>query len=149
MVTRFRVFVLVVVALVSIAGCARPSVPDFIAYPVLDGGPNPPILDPNLRGLPNRNIQLISDMAGLQACLDGGASAYGVTLQTTNVRSDATVDACRLGKIARGTLVEITGYTVVKQPLAAANPTPTPFTISSPSPWASPGSWGSTTPKSR
>ncbi|MCO5212141.1 MAG: PQQ-dependent sugar dehydrogenase [Caldilinea sp.] len=142
MVTRLRVFGLVVVALVLIAGCARPAVPDFIAYPVLDGGPNPPILDPNLRGLPNRNIQLISDLAGLQACLDGGASAYGVTLQTTNVRSDATVDACRLGKIARGTLVEITGYTVVKQPLAAANPTPTlalPTPTAVPAPTATPG----------
>jgi len=140
--SQFRVLVLFVVAWGMIAGCARPAVPDSIAYPVRDGGPNPPILDPNLRGLANRNIQLINDLAGMQACLDGGASAYGVTLQTTNVRSDTTVDACRLGKIPRGTLVEITGYTVVQQPLTATNPTPTlalPTPTAVPNPAAAPG----------
>jgi len=126
MISRFRLLGLVVVVWMMIAGCARPTGPDSIAYPVLDGGPNPPMLDPNLRGLPNRNIQWIDDLSSLQACLDGGASAYGVTLQTTNVRSNASVDACRLGKIPRGTLVEIIRYTAaVQQPLAATNPTPT------------------------
>jgi hypothetical protein len=123
MITRFR-FALTVLLLSLLTSCT-PTAPL-----VLSGGPKPPILDPNLLGRPNRNIQLITDLAALEACLDSGASAYGATLQTTNVRSDANVDACRVGRLPRGTLVELVGYTAVSAPAAqAATPTlaiPTP-----------------------
>lgn len=90
------------------------------------------MLDPNLLGRPHRNIQLITDLAALEACLDAGFSAYGATLQTTNVRSDADVAACRVGRLPRGTVVEVVDYTAVDAPPAQAAtptlamPTPTP-----------------------
>ncbi len=125
MVTRLH-FALAVALLSLLTSCA-PTIPV-----VLSGGPKPPILDPNLLGRPNRNIQLITDLAALEACLDAGFSAYGATLQTTNVRSDADVAACRVGRLPRGTLVELVDYTAIRAPVTQAAtptlaiPTPTP-----------------------
>jgi hypothetical protein len=135
--TRFRGAWLFWVALSLLAGCvAAPAAPV-----VQSGGPKPPILDPNLLGRPNRNIQFITDLAALQACLDAGASAFGATLQTTNVRSAPAVDACRVGRLARGALVEIVAYTEVAPEVQAATPTlqlPTP-TPAPQAPQAPPG----------
>ena len=123
MATRLR-FALALLLLSLLTSCA-PAAPL-----VLSGGPKPPILDPNLLGRPNRNIQLITDLAALEACLDAGFTAYGATLQTTNVRSDASTDACRVGRLPRGTLIELADYTAVSASAAqAATPTlaiPTP-----------------------
>jgi hypothetical protein len=66
MATRLR-FALALLLLSLLTSCA-PAAPL-----VLSGGPKPPILDPNLLGRPNRNIQLITDLAALEACLDSGA----------------------------------------------------------------------------
>ncbi len=44
-----------------------------------------------------------------QECLDGGQTLYGLALQNTNVRQAADLDACRIGRIPKGTLVRITG----------------------------------------
>ncbi len=131
-----------------LAGCVSTLPALFSGPPVLSGGPKPPILNPNLLGQPNRNIEFIDDLAGLQACLDAGATAYGATLQTTNVRSQPDVESCRIGKIERGGLVEIVGYTVVTPDaladagavtLAALLPTPT---AAAPTPTVAPAPTG-------
>lgn len=137
MVARFRLLWLVLLATSLFAGCTGSLAALFSGPPVLSGGPRPPILDPNLLGRPNRNIVLIEDLVALEACIDAGASAFGVTLQTTNVRSETNVDSCRIGKIERGSLVEIVNYntaieTVASDPariatLAALLPTATPI----------------------
>ncbi|MBK8796706.1 MAG: hypothetical protein IPM07_10220 [Anaerolineales bacterium] len=124
--TRFRFLWVLLLSLSLLAGCTATT------PIVLSGGPKPPMLDPNLLGRPNRNIQFITDLAALQACIDAGASAFGATLQTTNVRSAADIDACRVGRLARGALVEIVGYTSVEPVTQAATPalnlpTPTPI----------------------
>jgi hypothetical protein len=138
MLIRFRSWWLVVLTAGLLTGCAGGLVPLFSGPTVLTGGPRPPILNPNLLGQPNRNIEFIDDLAGLQACLDAGASAFGATLQTTNVRSQPDVESCRIGKIERGALVEIVGYTVVTEDalasaqsptLSAVLPTPTPAAL--------------------
>jgi len=135
MITRFYSLWALLLTASLLVGCVG-RLPVLVSEPVvLVGGPRPPILNPNLLGQPNRNIELIDDLAGLQACLDAGVSAFGATLQTTNVRSQPDVNSCRVGKIERGALVEIVGYTVVKEDassaaqsatLAALLPTPTP-----------------------
>ena len=144
MVFRFRVLWLIVLAVSLLSGCSGALSSLFSGPPVLSGGPKPPILNPNLLGQPNRNIEFIDDLAGMQACLDAGATAFGATLQTTNVRSQPDLEACRVGKIERGALVEIVGYTVVTPDaladagavtLAAVLPTPT---AASPTPTAAP-----------
>jgi hypothetical protein len=136
MVARFRLFWLVLLATSLLAGCSGGSLALFSGSPALSGGPRPPILDPNLLGRPNRNIVLIEDLAALEACIDAGASAFGATLQTTNVRSETNVDSCRIGKIERGALVEIVNYTAIETiaddpaqtaTLAALLPTATPI----------------------
>jgi len=74
--------------------------------------PKPPINDPTL--LPKAPVQAIKTLADVRACIDQGTSAFGVTMQTTNVRSAPSTDACRYGKLPKGTLVEITGYNAAK-----------------------------------
>ena len=120
-------------------------------------GPKPPITDPNLLGRPKQERQAvgttaaagttaaddsttaatapataaataaIKTMADVKSCLAKGLPAYGVTVQTTNVRSAPSTDACRYGKLAKGALVEIADFQVVKpqpitEPPAAATP---------------------------
>ena len=114
------------------------------------GGPKPPITDPQL-GKPKKDTatgsrdtgtagadaattaatgtaaatNAIKTMTDVKACLEKGLTAYGVTVNTTNVRSAPSTDACRYGKLAKGTLVAIADYQVSKpKPLAAAQPTP-------------------------
>jgi hypothetical protein len=72
-------------------------------------GPKPPITDPNILGKPRQNTpaavegrgtsgttgaaapaaspSAIKTMADIAACVSKGELAYGVTIQTTNVRS--------------------------------------------------------------
>ncbi len=125
MVVRIRTIWMLVFSATLLAGCSGALTALLSGPTPLSGGPRPPILDPNLLGQPHRNIQLISNLDELKACIDLGASAFGATLQTTNVRSQPDVDSCRVGKIERGSLVEIVGYTVVEQIDAAAAQTPT------------------------
>ncbi len=77
--------------------------------------PKPPINNPNILGKPQQAVQSIKTMGDVKSCLAQGLPTYGLTLQTTNVRSAPTTEACRYGKLAKGTLVEITDYQVVKQ----------------------------------
>jgi hypothetical protein len=55
------------------------------------------------------HIQPIADTTELLSCLDAGQVVYGVALQNTNVRNSPTVDACRVGRIPRGSLIEVVG----------------------------------------
>ncbi len=41
-------------------------------------------------------------------CLNNGQVVYGLALQNTNVRENASANSCRIGRIPRGTLVRIT-----------------------------------------
>ena len=115
-------------------------------------GPKPPITDPQL-GKPKKDTQTatadtgtnaaepadtnagtgadtaaaanaIKTLADVKACLANGQTVYGVTSNTTNVRSAPSTDACRYGKLAKGTMVAIADYQVSKpKPLAMAQPT--------------------------
>ena len=116
-------------------------------------GPKPPITDPQL-GKPKKDTQTatadtgtnaaepvdtnagtgadtaaaanaIKTLADVKACLANGQTVYGVTSNTTNVRSAPSTDACRYGKLAKGTMVAIADLQVSKpKPLAMAQPTP-------------------------
>ena len=121
-------------------------------------GPKPPITDPQL-GKPKKDISsanagadanaagtpadtaadpaaaanTIKTMADVQACLAKGLTVYGVTSNTTNVRSAPSTDACRYGKLAKGTMVAIADFQVSKpKPLAVAPPTPDPTAAAGP-----------------
>lgn len=116
-------------------------------------GPKPPITDPQL-GKPKKDTQTatadtgtnaaeppdtsagtgantaaaanaIKTLADVKACLANGQTVYGVTSNTTNVRSAPSTEACRYGKLAKGTMVAIADLQVSKpKPLAVAQPTP-------------------------
>jgi glucose/arabinose dehydrogenase len=115
------------------------------------GGPKPPITDPNLLGKPKKNTpaaevmstgggestaaaspNTIKTMTDIAACLAKGETAYGVTIQTTNVRSAPSTEACRYGKLAKATLVEIADFQVVKAASAATPPAAAAPTASGP-----------------
>lgn len=83
-------------------------------------GPAIPFRDPNLLGDPQLTIEPFTEFADLQACLALGQTVYGIALQNTNVREAPTVDACRIGRIPRGTLVEITALVTTTQLIEAA-----------------------------
>ncbi len=66
-------------------------------------------------------------MAAALDCLAQGDVVYALALQNTNVRQDAAPNACRIGRIPRGTLVRVTGDASSQPPAgvtAAATPTP-------------------------
>ena len=58
-------------------------------------------------------VRTIKTMADIESCLAEGLSAYGVTVQTTNVRSAPSTEACRYGKLPKGAMVEISRFQVV------------------------------------
>jgi glucose/arabinose dehydrogenase len=100
---------LAVLLLVSCAAPAgQPSAPitEFAA----GSGPRAPIREPNLLGKPGSGIVAISTAEEAADCFATGQAVYGLALQNANVRSAATVNACRLGKINKGSLVELTQY---------------------------------------
>ncbi|MEM7134609.1 MAG: c-type cytochrome domain-containing protein [Chloroflexota bacterium] len=43
------------------------------------------------------------------ACLAIGRPVYGIALANTNVRTETTVDSCRIGRAPRGTLLRVSG----------------------------------------
>jgi hypothetical protein len=104
-------FILVLSALV-IAGCGssitRPK-PLTLPTPVADGGPAIPFHSPNPLGKNETHIRPIENTEALLSCLDTGQTVYGIALQNSNVRVAPEVDACRIGRIPRGSLVEIVG----------------------------------------
>ncbi len=141
---RFLLVTAVLVAAVLTTG--------LLTAPLLaqSSGPKPPITDPQL-GKPKKETQApnaaaadagaaaasataaettaaapdaIKTLTDVETCLAKGLTAYGVTVNTTNVRSAPSTDACRYGKLAKGTLVAIGDYQVSKPKPLTAQPTP-------------------------
>ncbi|MBK8048417.1 MAG: hypothetical protein IPK16_15655 [Anaerolineales bacterium] len=71
----------------------------------------------------------LSGLAELMQCVDDGKTMYGVTIQTTNVRSAPSTEACRFGKLPKATVVAVTAYTESKPPAVAAPAAPTGPTL--------------------
>jgi len=87
---------------------------------VADNGPAIPFRNPNLRGDVQLTVEPFTDRTQLEACLALGQPVYGITLQNTNVRMAPALNACRVGRIPRGTLVEITGMVTTTNALRVA-----------------------------
>ncbi|MCB0128431.1 MAG: hypothetical protein KDE58_39460, partial [Caldilineaceae bacterium] len=108
---------LVTIALL-LSSCTTPSNvrsvpprPPVLALPTAlpETGPTIPFQSPNLLGDPQLTIEPFTELSQIESCLDLGQVVYGIALQNTNVRQAPTLDACRIGRIPRGTLVAITG----------------------------------------
>ncbi len=80
------------------------TLPDALAA----AGPEIPFQVPNILGDPQLTIEPFTELDELQSCLALGQAVYGIALQNTNVREAPLLDACRVGRIPRGTLVEVT-----------------------------------------
>lgn len=72
-------------------------------------GPEIPFQMPNLLGDPQLTIEPFTELSQIESCLELGQTVYGIALQNTNVREAPALNACRTGRIPRGTLVSITG----------------------------------------
>ncbi|HMN30252.1 MAG TPA: hypothetical protein PKE45_19015, partial [Caldilineaceae bacterium] len=90
------------------AAATRPA-PLVLPTPVANAGPTIPFHDPNIFAKSETHIRPVEDTAALLSCLDGGETVYGITLQNSNVRVSPAVDACRVGRIPRGSLVQVVG----------------------------------------
>lgn len=99
-----------------------PALPPALTLPTpaADKGPAIPFRDPNVRGDVQLTVEPFTDRTQLEACLALGQPVYGITLQNTNVRMAPTLNACRVGRIPRGTLVEITGMVTTTNGLQIA-----------------------------
>ncbi|MCB0188046.1 MAG: hypothetical protein KDE31_27450, partial [Caldilineaceae bacterium] len=80
-------------------------------------GPAIPFQSPNILGDPQLTIEPFTEIADLQACLALGQTVYGIALQNTNVRQAPDLDACRVGRIPRGTLVAVTAVITKSNPI--------------------------------
>ncbi len=99
-----------------------PALPPALTLPqpLATAGPAIPFRDPNLRGDVQLTIEPFTDLAQLQQCLALGQTVYAVTLQNTNVRMAPALNACRAGRIPRGTLVQVTGIVTTTSDLQVA-----------------------------
>ncbi|MCL4861966.1 MAG: hypothetical protein KJZ93_21300 [Caldilineaceae bacterium] len=97
---------------------SRPA-PLVLPTPQALQGPPIPFHNPNLLAKSETHIRPIEDIAALLSCLDAGQTVYGIALQNSNVRNAPTVDACRIGRIPRGSLVEVVGAIEVDEPVVA------------------------------
>ncbi|RIK29382.1 MAG: hypothetical protein DCC55_38060, partial [Chloroflexi bacterium] len=100
------------------SGClsmnARP-VPLSLPTPIAADGPAIPFSNPNILGKAETHIRPIEDTDALLSCLDSGQVVYGIALQNSNVRAAPTVDACRIGRIPRGSVVEVVGAVTTEE----------------------------------
>ncbi|MDQ3249904.1 MAG: hypothetical protein M3Q45_11945 [Chloroflexota bacterium] len=97
-----------------------------LPQPVTTAGPPLPFQEPNILAEPGAGSRPIVNNEQLQSCLAGGEIVYGITLQNTNVRAAPKTDACRVGRIPRGSLVRITGSASANSDLILV-PTATPL----------------------
>lgn len=123
---RVLIFLILTFALAS-CGPATPPRPPILTLPeaVAADGPGIPFQDPNILAEIGANSRPVVTTEELQACLAGGEVVYGITLQNTNVRSAPQVDACRVGRIPRGSLVRVTGSTAANPIVLVPTATPT------------------------
>lgn len=116
MVCRFWKFYLflTLIALVVTACTSSTSPPAPLPPPLqlpealTEQGPAIPFHNPNLRGEAQVVLEPFNNIEQLKACLALGQMAYGIALQNSNVRETPQVDACRTGRIVRGSLVQVT-----------------------------------------
>jgi hypothetical protein len=90
------------------APAARPA-PLTLPTPLAAEGPAIPFVHPNLLGDAETHIRPIADTRALLSCLESGQTVYGIALQNSNVRIAPAVDACRVGRIPKGSVVEVVG----------------------------------------
>ena len=116
------------------AGAVTPAQlpPALSLPPALEAaGPTIPFLEPNLRGVQQTHIQPLASTLEMVSCLNSGQTVYALTLQNTNVRVSPQVDACRVGRIPRGSLVRIDGSLLgaTLPPTPASTPVAPPTTV--------------------
>ncbi len=126
---RVLIFLILMFALTS-CGTTTPTTPPrppVLTLPkaVADKGPDIPFQDPNILAEIGASNHPVVTTEELQACLASGEVVYGITLQNTNVRSAPQVDACRVGRIPRGSLVRVTSSTATNPTILVPTPTPT------------------------
>ena len=125
---RFWKFYLALTVLVGITtACSTPApapLPAQLQFPqpLTIQGPAIPFHEPNLRGNVQVKLEPFDNIAQLQACLALGQTVYGIALQNSNVRETPQANACRTGRIQRGSLVQVTNLITVSNtsPVAAA-----------------------------
>ncbi len=108
----YRCVLVLLVGVLLITGCtSRTQRPDRLVLPtpIAADGPAIPFRAPNILGNTTTHIRPIADATAMLACLESGQTVYGIALQNSNVRNAPAVDACRTGRIPRGSLVEIVG----------------------------------------
>ena len=81
--------------------------------PVATAGPAIPFQDPNMHGEVQARSRPVTNTQTLLQCLAKGQKVYGLTLQNTNVRAAPQTEACRVGRIPRGSLVQILDHVEV------------------------------------
>jgi hypothetical protein len=132
-----RSIIIILLSGLLIAGCrstnSRPA-PLSLPAPVAADGPAIPFLNPNILGRAETHIRPIADTDALLSCLESGQTVYGIALQNSNVRMAPTVDACRIGRIARGSVVEVVGAVKTEEltateTVSAATTTRVTFTL--------------------
>ncbi|MEZ4870483.1 MAG: c-type cytochrome domain-containing protein [Caldilineaceae bacterium] len=131
----FSVKVLLQLTAISciLAACTTPPpLPPQLELPTpsAQNGPPIPFTDPNMRGIDQIVLAPFDNQEQLQACLALGQTVYGVALQNSNVRAAPDLNACRVGRIPRGSLVEVTGIITVSNGIVQiATPPPSPLTL--------------------
>jgi len=112
---RYRFYgFLLFIFLYGLTSCAGgSSLPPKITLPtaVATAGPPIPFQDPNIHAEVEARSRPVKNTQDLLQCLAAGQKVYGLTLQNTNVRSAPQANACRVGRIPRGSLVQISGST--------------------------------------
>jgi hypothetical protein len=107
-----RSIIIILLGGLLIVGCRSTNVrpaPLSLPTPIAADGPAIPFHSPNILGKAETHIRPIADTDALLSCLDSGQKVYGIALQNSNVRMAPTVDACRIGRIPRGSVVEVVG----------------------------------------
>ncbi|MFN8443229.1 MAG: c-type cytochrome domain-containing protein [Caldilineaceae bacterium] len=75
-------------------------------------GPVPPLGSSSLLGIPGHSEAVIAglkqlSLAEVQSCVTAGNTVYGLTVLNSNVRSEPSAAACRVGRISQAKLVSV------------------------------------------
>ena len=89
--------------------------------PLKADGPPIPFQDPNVRGEIEARGYPVANPQEMLTCLVSGKAVYGLTLQNTNVRMAPQTNACRVGRVPRGTLVQIVDSVAISTSLPVSN----------------------------
>ncbi len=109
----------------SLTSCGTTTTPDgpprppalTLPEPIKTDGPPIPFQDPNLRGEIEARGYPVANPQAMLTCLVSGKAVYGLTLQNTNVRAAPQTNACRVGRVPRGTLVQIVDSVAISSSL--------------------------------